>query len=317
MQIKDVCRRTGLTERAVRFYIEKELLSPEKTWRNGREYLDFSEKDLRTLDQIAGLRRRFFTLEEIRTMQTRPDRIGEVLTAYRAGLRTETQDRQRALSLAEALQGEDFPDLAALCRRLDQEAGRLDPAQLGIRPDFRRLDGDSPEEREAALSEWSKQEQKRKKKVRFRYVLGTVLALLLLTAALGSYGVWHYNNRQGTSIFTTLTEVEVAAKGIDSSREPLYWLDIRIPETEAAALGIPAAFRLNLSGDSAGAVWDGAVYNHPYPAARLQIFLPNRWKKSAGLAGTSDLNALIGAALKDPEARADFVRLESFQGEDR
>lgn len=30
MQIKDVCRRTGLTERAVRFYIEKELLSPEK-----------------------------------------------------------------------------------------------------------------------------------------------------------------------------------------------------------------------------------------------------------------------------------------------
>mgnify|MGYP002581311036 CR=1 FL=1 len=121
--------------------------------------------ELRTLDQIAGLRRRFFTLEEIRTMQTRPDRIGEVLTAYRAGLRTETQDRQRALSLAEALQGEDFPDLAALCRRLDQEAGRLDPAQLDIRPDFRRLDGDSPEEREAALSEWSKQEQKRKKKV--------------------------------------------------------------------------------------------------------------------------------------------------------
>ena len=58
-------------------------------------------------------------------------------------------------------------------------------------------------------------------------------------------------------------------------------------------------------------------YDHPYPAARLQIFLPNRWKKSAGLAGTSDLNALIGAALKDPEAWADFVRLESFQGEDR
>ena len=44
MQIKDVCRRTGLTERTVRFYIEKELLSPEKTWRNGREYLNFSEK---------------------------------------------------------------------------------------------------------------------------------------------------------------------------------------------------------------------------------------------------------------------------------
>ena len=53
MQIKDVCRRTGLTERAVRFYIEKELLSPEKTWRNGREYLNFSEKGLCVLNQIA------------------------------------------------------------------------------------------------------------------------------------------------------------------------------------------------------------------------------------------------------------------------
>lgn len=122
MQIKDVCRRTGLTERAVRFYIEKELLSPEKTWRNGREYLNFSEKDL--------------------------------------------------------------------CA-------------------------------------------------------------------------------------------------------------------------------LNLSGDSAEVVWNGAVYDHPYPMAYLQIFLPNRWKKSAGLTGTTDLNALIEAALRGPQARVDFVRLEGFQGEER
>ena len=123
MQIKDVCRRTGLTERAVRFYIEKELLSPEKTWRNGREYLDFSEKDLRTLDQIAGLRRRFFTLEEIRTMQTRPDRIGEVLTAYRAGLRTETQDRQGPFPWPKPSRARIFrtwpPSAAAWTRRPD------------------------------------------------------------------------------------------------------------------------------------------------------------------------------------------------------
>ena len=51
--------------------------------------------------------------------------------------------------------------------------------------------------------------------------------------------------------------------------------------------------------------------------AYLQIFLPNRWKKSAGLTETTDLNALIEAALRDPQARVDFVRLEGFQGEDR
>ena len=317
MQIKDVCRRTGLTERTVRFYIEKELLSPEKTWRNGREYLNFSEKDLCALNQIARLRRRFFTLEEIKTMQTRPDQIGEVLAAYRTGLQSETKERQAALSLTEAIRDEEIPDLETLCRLLNREAGHRDPIQMDIRPDFRRLDGDSPEEREAALSEWSQQEQKRKKKVRLRYILGTILAVSLLTAALGSYGIWYYNNRQGSSIFTSLWEVEVTAKGISSDRVPLYWLDIQIPEMEATALGIPSAFRLNLSGDSAEVVWNGAVYDHPYPMAYLQIFLPNRWKKSAGLTGTTDLNALIEAALRGPQARVDFVRLEGFQGEER
>ena len=82
-------------------------------------------------------------------------------------------------------------------------------------------------------------------------------------------------------------------------------------------MGIPSAFRLNLSGDSAEVVWNGAVYDHLYPMACLQIFLPNRWKKSAGLTGTTDLNALIEAALRDPQARVDFVRLEGFQGEER
>lgn len=84
-------------------------------------------------------------------MQTRPDQIGKVLAAYRTGLQSETQDRQTALSLADALQGEEFPDLTSFCR-LDQETGRRNSAQPDIRPNFRRLDGDSPEEREAALS---------------------------------------------------------------------------------------------------------------------------------------------------------------------
>lgn len=75
--------------------------------------------------------------------------------------------------------------------------------------------------------------------MRLRYILGTILAVSLLTAALGSYGIWYYNNRQGSSIFTSLWVVEVTAKGISSDRVPLYWLDIQIPEMEATALGIP------------------------------------------------------------------------------
>lgn len=106
MQMKEVCSRTGLTERTVRFYIEKGLLSPGRSWRNGREYLDFSEGDIRALERIAALRRCFFTLEQIGTMQVHPERIDGILCDYRSGLQAETEEREEALAFATSIEGE-------------------------------------------------------------------------------------------------------------------------------------------------------------------------------------------------------------------
>lgn len=44
MKIKEVCERTGLTRRAVRFYEEKGLISPEI--REENEYRDYTETDV-------------------------------------------------------------------------------------------------------------------------------------------------------------------------------------------------------------------------------------------------------------------------------
>ena len=49
MKIKEVCERTGLTERTVRFYMQKGLIAPKGEWRNGREYSEFSETDVEML----------------------------------------------------------------------------------------------------------------------------------------------------------------------------------------------------------------------------------------------------------------------------
>ena len=43
MKMKDVCVKTGLTERAVRFYADKDLIHPKKTKVNGRENWEFDE----------------------------------------------------------------------------------------------------------------------------------------------------------------------------------------------------------------------------------------------------------------------------------
>lgn len=68
MKIKEVCVQTGLTERAVRFYVQEKLVVPLAQRRGGRTWLDFSPADVDRLKAISTLRKAGFTLEEIRAM---------------------------------------------------------------------------------------------------------------------------------------------------------------------------------------------------------------------------------------------------------
>ena len=73
MKMKEVTERTGLTERTVRYYMEKELIAPHGQWRNGREYTEFDETDIARLKAVATLRELGFSVEAIRSMQAEPD----------------------------------------------------------------------------------------------------------------------------------------------------------------------------------------------------------------------------------------------------
>lgn len=68
MKMKEICEATGLTERAVRFYVQEQLVMPHTQRRGGRTWLDFSETDVERLRAIAVLRKAGFTIEEIRSM---------------------------------------------------------------------------------------------------------------------------------------------------------------------------------------------------------------------------------------------------------
>ena len=66
MKIKAVCEATGLTDRAIRYYIEEKLISPAYTENYlGRKTFDFSEWDLQQLNDIAVLRKFGFSIAEI------------------------------------------------------------------------------------------------------------------------------------------------------------------------------------------------------------------------------------------------------------
>ena len=68
MKMKEVCAQTGLTERAVRFYVQEKLVVPLAQRRGGRTWLDFSPNHVDRLKAISTLRKAGFTLEEIRSM---------------------------------------------------------------------------------------------------------------------------------------------------------------------------------------------------------------------------------------------------------
>lgn len=69
MRIREVIEKTGLTDRAVRFYIDEGLVLPdiEESY-SGRKSIDFSEKDVERLNNVALLRKAGFSVADIRSI---------------------------------------------------------------------------------------------------------------------------------------------------------------------------------------------------------------------------------------------------------
>ena len=117
MKMKEICARSGLTERAVRLYCDKGLVHPEKHWERGREYLVFSEHNLRELAIVSELRRAEFTIEEISVMLENPERCGDVLAGWRGRVAeqnqrlTKAKDKLAELSAHDALSAERVAEL--------------------------------------------------------------------------------------------------------------------------------------------------------------------------------------------------------------
>ena len=117
MKMKEVCARSGLTEKAVRLYCERGLVHPEKYWERGREYLVFSDHNLRELSVICELRHADFSLDEIAIMLEHPEKSGEVLAGWRGRVAEQNQRLTRAkqkledISVHETLSAERVAEL--------------------------------------------------------------------------------------------------------------------------------------------------------------------------------------------------------------
>lgn len=119
MKIKEICEKTGLTDRTVRFYIEEQLISPFYSENYlGRKSFDFSEEDLERLKNIATLRTFGFSVEEIKRLSSGEIEAREIVEAVKQRAEENLDESRHRLNVLSALEPSDETDLSRLAQKI-------------------------------------------------------------------------------------------------------------------------------------------------------------------------------------------------------
>ena len=162
MKIKEVCALTELSERTIRFYAEKKLITPQTSEQNGRTYTEYTAADVDALRTIAVLRRMLFSLEEIQRMNSKPKEIPQVLAEYYERIAEEAEVRAEILALDSALLAKS-KNVTELARQMKSSAARRRLPESDVNPNFGRLDEEPVPNAEQALAEYLGVTQRRAK----------------------------------------------------------------------------------------------------------------------------------------------------------
>lgn len=119
MKIKEVITKTGLTDRAIRLYIEKDLIKPEYDENyNGRKSIDFSEKDVEQLENIALLRKADFSISEIKALQEGGETAKKTIKEYINRINEKIQFSSEIINKISALVSEENITIEVICEKL-------------------------------------------------------------------------------------------------------------------------------------------------------------------------------------------------------
>ena len=174
MKMREVCRRTGLTERTVRFYVEQGLLNPATDRMNGRTYLTFSEDDIAVLEDLATLRRAQFSIGEIAELQQDFSRLPAMLSGKAEALRIDAAEAEQYAAALEQLQPDTLTGLQSLAHALRHPIGNYDPT-----PRFGRFDPETARERNEAYEAFLRHSTQRDA-LRRRLLTAAAAVLLVL-----------------------------------------------------------------------------------------------------------------------------------------
>jgi len=119
MKMKKACETTALTERAIRLYMKKKLISPRQC--NG--IIDFAGEDIQQLKDIALLRKFDFTIEQISSMIHDAASISDVILHRTESAHANSEHEE---NVHEVLKTLDLKRLSSLHLVADQTASFFD-----------------------------------------------------------------------------------------------------------------------------------------------------------------------------------------------
>ena len=143
MRMKEVCEKTGLTDRAIRLYMENGLVVPrQESNYMGRRSFVFSEEDVRVLEAVATLRRANFSIAEIAQMQQLPESLPDIIDKHRQRLVEEIATKEnilRSLKQYDAHMQMDYCDLAdAIANSASRNSIPKEDSRMNLK-EFKRI----------------------------------------------------------------------------------------------------------------------------------------------------------------------------------
>ena len=125
MKIKEVCERTGLTDRAIRLYMDNGLVTPKEELNyRGRRAISFSEEDVMALENVATLRRANFSISDIVKMKDSPRCIPEIVEQHKKTMAQDIENKKNILSTLERCDCDQLTDYGEIANVIRVSASR-------------------------------------------------------------------------------------------------------------------------------------------------------------------------------------------------
>lgn len=146
MKIKDAVKLTGLTEKTIRFYEDKGLITPAKEEINGRIFRSYSDVDVSCLNLIANLRKLEFSISDIIIMRDAPETIPTMLNEYCSKISEELSYKNNIIQRLEQIEFLHIKKIEDLVEQLKDISKDKPLPASDIEFEFYKMDGITKEE---------------------------------------------------------------------------------------------------------------------------------------------------------------------------